>query len=304
MSWGAVIGAGVGLVGSMAGKKSAKKAAEATKPTPYGVSGPAGQMSVSGNQLTLTPGFNPFSNIFNALGAQSFANAATAQGQPMWGANPELVSAYQGTFGQGLTDRIAQQKSLLDQMAAPGEQRQTNALWDTLQSRGTAGTSGGAEMFRAMEEANSMADLARSQGAIGLGNAEAQNRWNAALGTIQQGMTGQQQNYNIGAGAFGGLQSILENLFRQGGMGIAAGGGQAPSAAMASAAAAGVPYQQVNEFLKTSGAYDAMGRGLGGLFGGGGGAPQSSLFGTPGTSQSFFSPASFNGSNGSSGWGL
>jgi hypothetical protein len=289
MSWGNVIGGAVAIGGSLLNKKSAKSAAAATRPTPYQTTGPAGTTTVAGNTLTMNAAQNPFSPLFQMLGGSSFANAATAPGAFLYGADPELADAYRGMFGQGLTDTIAGQYDLLNQMAAPGENRQRLGLQDMLQARGTGGTSGGAEMFRGLEEALAMADLQRQNSAVGLGQNVAGNRFSSALQGVQSGMGGQLQQFNIGQGAFGGLQSIMENIFRQAGLGVAAGGGQSPGAAVYASQAAGAVPQAVNQFLQNSGAYDALGRGLGNIFGGGGYTPP--VAGQPGYLD--FSPSSY-----------
>lgn len=266
----------IGVAGSLIGAKkqasATKSAAAATKPTPYATSGPAGTSTVNGNNITMNAGYNPFTGMFNSIGASSLANAATAPGGFLYGADPELANAYRGTFGQGLTDRISGQYDLLNQLAAHGENQQALSTADRIFSKGQLGTSGGAEMFRGLEDSLRQADLARQAAAVGLGQTEAQNRFTAAQGAVQAGQAGQFQNYNIGSGAFQGLQSIMENLFRQSGLGISAGGGQAAGAAMMNAQAQGAPYQIANQFLQNSGAYGALGRGLGSIFGGGGGA--------------------------------
>lgn len=257
----AIVGAGVSLYGANKQAKSAKAAAEATKPTPYSVSGPAGTSAVSGNNISLTQGDNPFSGLFNALGMGSLANAATAPGSALYGASPEIVQAFQGLFGQGLSDNVTHQYDLLNQLAAHGENQQALSTADRIFSKGQLGTTGGAEMFRALQDSLHQADLGRQQTALGLGRQEALDRFTGATQGTAQGMAGQQQQYNIGAGAFGGLQQILQNLFQQAGIGVSAGGGQAPGAAIYSAQAQQAPFQAINQFLQNSGLFSAGGGG-------------------------------------------
>lgn len=268
----AIVGAGVGIYGANKQAKAAKQAAKATASNPYGVTGPAGSVTVdrNGRTINLSQGDNPFAQVFQALGLGSLGNAAAAPNQFLNGANPELAEAYKGLFGQGLTDRIQGNYDLLSQIAAPGEQRAKVGLEDQLFSMGQSGTSGGAEHFRALQEALSQADLQRQASAVGLGRQEALDRFTGASGAVQQGMAGQLQNYNIGAGSFGGLQQLFQNLLQQAGLGVGAGGGQAPGAAMYAAQAAGAPYQAGYQFLQNSGAFDALGRAIGGAFGAGG----------------------------------
>jgi hypothetical protein len=262
----AIIGAAGSIIGAKKSASGAQSAAQATVPVPYGSTGPAGIVGVNKDtkQLTFTQGDNPFASIFNALGMSSFANAAVAPGQFLNGANPEVAAAYKGMFGQGLTGEIQDQLGLLRQAAAPEEARQSQGLDDQLFSRGMLGTSGGAERFRALEEAQGSADLQRQLAAIGLGQQNAGNRFQAAMGATGQGMAGQLQNFNIGQGSFGGMQQLLQNLFDQARIGVGAGGGQAPGAAMMSAQAQGAPFQAGFNFLNQSGAFDALGRAISG----------------------------------------
>ncbi len=270
MSWGAVVGAGVGLVGSAISGNKAKKAAKSTKPTPYAVSGPAGQMGVHKGQLSLEQGNNPFAQVFRNLGLNQLRGVGQMPDQFLYGADPELAKAYEGLFGQGLTDRIQGQYDLLSQIAAPGERRDSQALDDLMFSRGMSGTTGGAERFRALEEAQSMADLQRQAQAVGLGRQEALDRFTGAQGAIGQGMGSQLQQFNIGQGAFGGSQQLLQNLFQQAGLGIAAGGGQAPGAAVYAAQAQSAPYQAAANFLQNSGLLNFGGYQSAPIYSGGG----------------------------------
>lgn len=254
----AVIGAGAAIYGANKSAKATKQAAASATPTPYSVAGPAGSVDIYGRQIDLQQAANPFANMFNVLGAQGLANAGAAGG--------EIGDAYQGLFGQGLTDTIQSQYDLLSQIAAPGEQRARLGLDDQLFARGQLGTSGGAERFRALQEGLSMADLQRQQSAVGLGQGIAQNRFNSA-------MANQLQQFNVGTGAFGGLQQLFQNLLAQGNLGVGAASGTPQGIALANAQAQGAPYQAGFNFLNQSGAFDALGRGIGNLFGGGGMPP-------------------------------
>lgn len=296
----AALGAGASMYGSKKQASAAKAAAKSTVPVPYGSSGPAGTVGVDPRtkQFTFTQADNPFAQIFEALGLSSFANAASAPGAFLHGADPELASAYQGLFGQGLTDEIQGQYDLLSQIARPGEQRAQQALDSQLFARGQLGTTGGVNRFQALQEALGAADLQRQLAAIGLGRQTGLDRFTGAQGAVAQGMGGARQAYDIGAGAFGGQNQLLQNLFQQAGLGVGAGGGVAPNAAMASAAASGVPYQVANQFLQNSGAFDALGR----LFsGGGGGYPGVPMVPQPNLGPINVSPGQFPVINGNFG---
>ena len=276
--WGSLISGGLKLgaelLGSNKSSKSASAAAAAATPTPYGVQGPAGGFAVDPNtqQIQLSMAQNPFAQIFNSLGASSFANAAVAPGQYLYGVNPEVAAAYQGTFGQGLTSEIQSQLDLLRQAAAPEENRARLGLDDQLFARGQLGTTGGAERFRALQESMNQADLQRQLSAVGMGQTNALNRLQGATGATQLGMGQQLQNFNIGQGAFGGLQGLFNNLMQQGQLGVSAGGGTPAGIAQWAAQQAQGPYQAGYNFLNQSGAFDKLGSWLGGLFGGGSGA--------------------------------
>lgn len=267
---GAAIAAAGAIGGGILSSKGAKSAAKQATPRPYSTFGPAGGFSVDPKtrQIELSMAANPFASMFNALGASSFANAAVAPGQFLHGANSEVANAYRGTFGQGLTGEIQGQLDLLRQAAAPQENRDRLALDDQLFSRGMLGTTGGAERFRALMESQGQNDLQRQLAAVGLGQTNALNRLQGAMGATQQGMAGQQQAFNIGQGAFGGMQGLFQNLINQGQLGLGAASGTPPGIAQWAAQQSQVPYQAGFNFLNQSGVFDR----LGGLFGGGGNA--------------------------------
>ena len=264
LPWGDILKLGGSLLGADRSASGARDIARQATPTPYGVSGPGGTVGVDPRtqQINLQMADNPFARLFNALGASSFANAAVAPGSAMYGANPELISAYQGLFGQGLTDTIQGQLDLLRQAAAPEENRQRLGLDDQLFSRGMLGTTGGAERFRALTEAQGQADLNRQLAAVGLGQQEAQNRFQGALGTIGQGMNAQNQNFNIGMGSFGGMQGLFQNLLNQANIGVGASSGMAPGLAPWLHQQQQSPYTTGFNFLSNSGIFDWLnGRG-------------------------------------------
>jgi hypothetical protein len=244
--------------------KNAKRAAQQGTPRPYGVQGPAGGMMVNPQtgQLMLGMAANPFAQMFNALGASGLANAAVAPGSPLYGASPEVAQAFQGLFGRGFDKGVRRNLNLLRDMAAPAERRESQALDNQLFARGMLGTTGGAERFRALEEAQANADLQRQLQAQGLARTEALDRFQGALQGVGQGMSAQNQNFGIGMQAFGGMQGLFDNLLRQSGLGIGAMSGTPPSLAAMQAQAAGGPFQAGFGFLQNSGLFDWLnGRG-------------------------------------------
>lgn len=263
----AVISGGLGLLGASKSASAAKKAAKAATPTPYSVSGPGGMFGVdpSTHQINLQYGNNPFSNLMQSLGLAQLGSAQNAQNQFLYGANPEVAAAYRGLFGQGLTGGIQKQLDLLRQAAAPEENRQRLGLSDTLFSQGMLGTSGGAERERALYEAQNQADLQRQLSAVSLGNQEALNRFQAALGAVGQGQSAQQQQYGMGSGAFG---QLFQQLLGQANIGIGSGSGTPQNAAIYQAQASQAPFQTAFNFLNNSGLFNALG-----------GGPQNSVYG-------------------------
>lgn len=256
MSWGAVIGAGASIVGGMINKKGTKKAAEQATPVPYGVTGPAGSMSVNGKNLSLTMGNNPFAPMFQGIGASSMANAATAPGSPLYGASPEIVGAYNGLFGQGMNDQITNQLGLLRGMAAPEENRQYNRLQDRLQTRGTTDTTTGTEEQRAFDEASNAADLQRQFQAQAFSRQQALDRFQGALEGTGSGMAGQQQQFGIANLSSTGWNDIFGNLLRQANLGLGAASGTPSDIAMAGANANNGIFASAWEGVKGSGILD------------------------------------------------
>lgn len=260
----AIIGGVASIGGSLISSHGARAAARHATPSPYSVFGPAGgvQVDKNGRAINLSMGSNPFAALFQQLGMGQLSAAGGAQNRYLYGANPEVGQAYQGLFGPRLAGQVQDQYSLLSQLAAPGEQRDQVALDDRLFSRGMLGTSGGAEQLRALEEAHGQADLQRQLQAVGLGRQTALDRFTGAMGAVGQGMGAQQQQFNIGNGAFGGYNQLFENLLRQAGLGVGAMSGQPQEAAMYAAQQSQAPWQAGFNFLQNSG-----------LFNGGFGAP-------------------------------
>jgi hypothetical protein len=257
----AIVGAGASLLGAKKNASATSRAAAAATPTPYGVSGPFGSMAVNGRNLSLSQPDNPFGTMFNALGMSSLANAATAPGAYLYGADPQIAEAYKGLFGQGLTTGIQDQLSLLRNMAAPEERRQGLALDDRLQARGQLGTSGGAEQLRAFQEAKDKADLDRQFFATERARQTALDRFTGAIQGTSQGMGAQLQQYNIGSGSFGGLNELFANLLRTANLGIGAASGTPGDVAMANRDAQMQPWVAGMEAVRNTGVFDRLGGG-------------------------------------------
>jgi hypothetical protein len=260
LPWGDIAKAGFQLFGSMQGSDAAKKAGQQATPRPYGVLGPAGGMGVDPRtgQLMLSMANNPFAQMFNAMAGPAFANAATAPGSFLHGANPELAAAYQGTFGQGLTQGIQGNLNLLRQAAAPQEQQAFNQFQDSIFAKTGGSTSGDTERLGRFQESMNAADLNRQIQAIGLGRQEASDRFQNAFTAIGQGMNNQNQQFNLGMGAFGGMQGLFGNLINQSNLGIGAMSGMPPELAMYQAQMSQQPYMTGYNLLNQSGIFDRL----------------------------------------------
>lgn len=251
MAWGAVAAAGIGALGSVLGAKKSKPKA----PTPWSTFGPAGSSSVNKKTKKITfaqDTSNPFYQLFNQLGPEFFANALGTGDEPFGGVDPEVLAAYEGLFGQGLTDRIASQYDLLTQMAAPEEQRAFNRNADALFARTGLSTSGDADKMARFMEMQQQADLQRQLAAVGLGRDESLSRFEGAMKAAGLGQAGQAQQFGFGMSTFGGLQDLFGNLMRQASIGTATPVSQ-PSAG-------GQGWMAGMNFLNNSGLFDALGR--------------------------------------------
>lgn len=240
--------------GAQTTKNAAQTAAQSTVISPYSSSSPFG--SAVFNPASRTISFNatsPFGTLFNQLGLASLANAGVANSMPFNGANPELLAALgQANDAANPNSDIATNfLSQLRAVAAPQEQRNAIALDNQQFARGTLGTTGGAQRYQAMLEANNQADLQRQLAATQYATQIGNDRFSRALQTVNQGMQGQAQQYSIGAGSFGGIQQLLQSLFSQAQLGIGSGGGVAPAAAINAADQAGAPNAAVGQFLSS-----------------------------------------------------
>lgn len=323
MSWIALGTAAVGAAGSIysANKqaKGAKDAAQSTIPRPYaGVSSPFGYSGFdpTTRQVDLQAAPNPFMNLFGSLGLSSLANAGAANSSPFNGANPELVGAYgdansgmDSSFGglfnamqtanssYGPSSQSAQDYfTQMQQLSAPEENRQRVGLDDQLFARGQLGSTGGAERYRALMEAQGQNANQRRYDAIGMSNNDANSRFANtaltanfgqqtanqrfanALSTVNQGINSQQQQFNMGTTANNSVQNMFQQLLNQAGINVSAGGGVAPQAAAYQASQAGNVGNAVAQIANSQGAQN----GLAALFNRGGGVPQSQ-YTTPGS---------------------
>ena len=305
MTWGAIAGsaisAGVGIYGANKQAKAAKDAAKAGTPLAYSAYGPGGQVQFdnTGKAVNMSIAANPFTPMFQSLGASSLANAATAPGSYLYGADPELASAYQGLTGQGIVDSAQSRYSTLSELAKPQEQRAFNALENRLFARGQMGTSGGGTQYEAFQNAANQADLQRQLSAQDWAQTNALNRFNGALAAVGSGQAGQANQWNIGQGAFSGLQAMFNPLFQQAQIGMGAATGTPPSLAMNAANASGGWVAPVDNFLQNTGGYGAIGSGLASLFNRGGGSsapyqPTTTPTGAPVTGGSASNPYGLN----------
>ena len=245
----AIAGPALGALGSIIGAKKSKP----KQPVPWSTTGPAGSTQV--NKRTRQISFaqdtsNPFYQLFNQLGPEFFANALGMSGEMFGGADPEVAAAYEGLFGQGLTDRIGENYNLLNQMAEPDEMSAFRSLADNLYSRTGLSTTGDADKMAAFERTRSQADLGRQLQAIGLGRDEAGTRFEAAMKAAGLGQAEQFQQFGFGQEAFGGLQQLFQNLIQQAGIGT-----QTPVGA---AQPRGLGWQAGMNFLNNSGLFSGL----------------------------------------------
>lgn len=239
----AAVAAGGSIYAANKSSSAAKDAAASTKISPYSGTTPAGYSGFdpSTGTFTAAPAPNPFQNLFGNIGLSSLANAGVSNSLPFNGANPELL---QQLFNANDSSQPGSPEfqSVLDKLravAAPQEQRDRVSL-DTQQfNTGTFGTTGGAERLRALMEAQGQNDLQRQVTAQGFATNNAQQRFQNALTTVNQGMSNQQQQFNIGSAANSANMNSFQQLLQQLGLGVSAGGGVAPNAAMFAAQQAG-----------------------------------------------------------------
>lgn len=239
---GAAIGGGVAsLASAKKGSKAAKAAAEATRVQPFNTSSSMGNVSFDGKNLRLDDANNPFAQIFQQLGLSNLANAGAANSAEFNGANPEIIQALKDANAAYAPDSAESQQILgqLRSIAAPNEQRMRVSQDNEQFSRGTLGTTGGAERFRALNESLLDADRKRQLDATGIATTNANQRFSNAMNTVNQGINRQQNQFNMGTASSQGIQQIFQQLLNQGGLGVSTAGGQNPAAAINAASHAG-----------------------------------------------------------------
>jgi hypothetical protein len=230
----AAVAAGGSAYAANKQSKAAKDAAKATAVNPIDINSPFGTTTFENGQANAYEAPNPFSNLFGSLGIAGLSNAGVANSMPFNGANGQLIDEYNAAnaAAQPGSNEFNDVLTKLRAVSAPEEQRQNVALDNQQFSRGMLGTTGGAERFRALKESQAQADLQRQLQAQGITTQNANDRFNRALTTVNQGMSNQQQQFNIGTASSGNQMNMWQQLLNQMGVGIAAGGGQAPGAAM------------------------------------------------------------------------
>lgn len=211
----AVAGVATSAYGAYNQKKNAKDAAKAGTPVPYNTQGPYGNSYIDPvtHTATYNPAANPFTNLLSSGGTAALANAFTAPGSFLSGADSELAAAYQGLLPSGLESATQERYGLLNQLAQPAEQRAGNKLQDQLFARGQTGTTGGGIQQEAFQNSLNQADLQRQLSAQDWAQTRANNRFSSALQAVGSGQQGQVNNWNIGSGALGGFQNILGGIY-------------------------------------------------------------------------------------------
>lgn len=260
---------GGALIGSNQQSKAVQGAANAATPIAYGTSSMYGTTTVDPKtrQITLNPAQNPFSQIFNIGGVQQLANAYSAPGSAYYGAAPEVAAAARAMGMSEQEAEAANRYGMLTQLAQPEERRMFQRLENNLFARGQMGTTGGGEHYRGFYEAQNRADLERQLASQDWAQSRGLQRFNTALQAVGSGMQGQNQQYNIGAGSYGGMQQAFQQLLAQGNMGLGAATGTPSGIALANAQAQMGPWNAGAAFLDKSGAFDALGRWIGDKFG-------------------------------------
>lgn len=242
IDWGSILGAAANYASANQASNAAGDAARSTQTNPYSVYTPFGSVVNNGQRgLNVQGAPNPFSQLFTTGGLSQGANAFSAPGAAYYGAPSEVVNAANGANN---TDaEAAQRLQLLRDQAAPAANQQAVSLRDRLFGRGTIGSTGGANEQRAFLDSQNQADLNRQMTAADWANARAQQRFSNALGATGFGAQLQGQQFNQFAASQQGVMNPFSQLLQAGGLGVGAGGGVAPAAAINAAQASNVPYQ-------------------------------------------------------------
>jgi hypothetical protein len=284
--WGDIISTGLQLgsayLGSKKKKKAAQQAAAAATPTPYSTNSMFGTTTVDPktHQLGFNLAQNPFMQLQNFGGMQSLANAYSAPGSTYYGASPELVDAARGLFGPALDQATQGRLALLNQYAAPGEQRAQNSLLDRLNAMGRLGGTGGQIEQQALYDSQAQAGLQRQMTAADWATNQAMNRFNTAQQAIQSGQTAAQNQFTMGTQSQNNILDYMRTLLAQANTGVASGGGTPVSAAQGVADASMAWPNALAQFGQSSGAFGAIGNWLGGMLGGSGSTTPTATTGT------------------------
>jgi len=273
--WGNVLQLGTSLYGAnrqqQQGQQAAQQAVQAATPIGYGTGSMYGQTTVDPRtrQMQFQFGQNPFAQLMNVGGLQSFSNAFSAPGAAYGGAAPEIAQAAQGMFGPGLEQEAAGRLGILRQLAQPEEQRASNQLTDRLFASGRLGGTGGAVEQEAMARAQSAADLQRQLASQDWASTRAQNRFQSALQAVGAGQAGAAQQFNMGQGAMGGLSDMFKMLLQQGNVGLGAASATPSDIAALQAGAKTAPgaFDAGAAWLQNSGAFGKIGDWIGGKMG-------------------------------------
>lgn len=265
---GPLIGAGASIYGANQSSNAAQTAATSTRPNPYSGFSELGTTAFdpSTGSFAINPNSNPFQALFEQLGMAGLSNAGSANSMPYLGANPELIQALTSANNstQPGSPEFMDVLSKLRAIGAPQEQRDNVSLDNQQFANGTLGTTGGAERFRALKEAQGQTDLQRQLSAQGITTQNANQRFSNALTTVNQGMANQQQQFNIGSGSNSANMNAFQQLLQQLGIGVSAGGGTAPGAAVFAAQQAGAVPQTIAQ-IANSDAFGSVLKNIGGF---------------------------------------
>jgi hypothetical protein len=263
--WGTIIDvglqAGSAYMSAKGAKKAGKKAVQQSTPVPYGTNSMWGSTTVDPKtkQISYNQSVNPFSQILNQGGMQSFANAFAAPGQAYYGAAPEIAQAAAAMGGPQQEAEAAERLGLLRGMAQPGEQRQSNSLLDRLQAMGRLGGTGGAVEQEALASAQAQADLQRQMTAQDWATNRATNRFNTALGAVGAGQSQASQSFNFGQNSMQGIAGIFQQLLAQGQQGVGSAAGTPASVALGNAGASQAWPNALGQIVSNAGIGDAIG---------------------------------------------
>lgn len=262
---GNLINLGSQFIGQNQQTKAVEAAAKAATPIPYSGESFMGTTTFNPNTKSFQIGAaqNPFAQLFNIGGVQSLANAYSAPGSAYWGAAPELATAAREMGGAAQAAEAQNRYNILTGLAKPEENRMFQRLENNLFARGQMGTSGGGEHYRGFYEAQNRADLERQLASQDWAQSRGMARFNTALGAVGSGQAGQVNTFNMGTGSFGGIQNLFQALMSQANTGIGAGAGTPSQLAAMVAENKVAPWQMGADFLKESGAFDALGRWIG-----------------------------------------